>query len=223
MVCTLRGHEGWVEGLAFTADGRRLVTASSDTTLLVWDVAAVTDSVAKASTPTAAAIVAAWRNLADDDAKTAWRAVQVLLAAPEQSTSLLRRELRPTAKTDPNQVERLLADLDSDDFSVRDRATRELERCGEQIEPAVRRFLDSKPFAEARRRAEALLDRFRGGSSSPEQLQRLRALEVLERIGTDEAKQLVQALAEGIAEDRVTQDAAATLRRMARTAPSSAR
>src|SRR5262249_14408766 len=32
------GHEGWVTRLAFSPDGNRLVSASMDTTLLVWDV-----------------------------------------------------------------------------------------------------------------------------------------------------------------------------------------
>jgi RNA polymerase sigma factor (sigma-70 family) len=35
------GHDLWVSGLAFTPDGRRLVSAGADTTLLVWDMTAV--------------------------------------------------------------------------------------------------------------------------------------------------------------------------------------
>src|SRR5688572_14153310 len=36
---TLRGHSGWVGGLAFMPDGRRLVSASADHTLRIWDTA----------------------------------------------------------------------------------------------------------------------------------------------------------------------------------------
>ena len=35
---TLQGHSGWVTGLAFTPDGRRLVSGSWDQTVKMWDV-----------------------------------------------------------------------------------------------------------------------------------------------------------------------------------------
>jgi hypothetical protein len=213
--CTLAGHEGPVASLAFTPDGRRLVTASSDTTLLVWDAAAATARRAKSPTPDAAAVLAAWNDLASD-AKSAWRAARVLLDAPEQSAALIGQRVRPAEKFVPQRVRRWLAELDSDDFAERDRATRGLARLGGQAEGAVRAFLDRAPSAEAKRRAEDILAGLRGPVTDPERLRSLRAVEVLEHVGSAAAERVLRTLAEGHPEDRLTREADATLRRLVR-------
>ena len=59
--------------------------------------------------------------------------------------------------TEAKRVEELLADLDVNDFDKRQNATKELEKLGEQIEPALRRALEGQPSQEARRRLEVLL------------------------------------------------------------------
>jgi hypothetical protein len=63
------------------------------------------------------------------------------------------------------------------------------------------------------RRVEQILEEPR--SLSPERVQHLRALEVLERIGTNESRQTVQKLASGAPGAWLTQEAQAMLRRLA--------
>ena len=35
--CTLRGHSGWVRSVAYSPDGKHIVSGSFDNTVKVWD------------------------------------------------------------------------------------------------------------------------------------------------------------------------------------------
>src|SRR5262249_28351428 len=110
-----------------------------------------------------------------------------------------------------------IAALDDDDFATRKKAAAELEGLGELAEGALRRLVEDGPSAEARRRAEGLLEKLLGGGpASGELLRSLRALEVLEDIGTPSARQLRQTIGEGIPEARLTWEAKASLSRLRR-------
>jgi hypothetical protein len=203
--------------LAFTPDSRTLISASRDSTMLVWDVAGMTaPSPAPVGHP-GANVTSSWKDLADEDAKVAFRAMQRLIDSPERSLALLRERLRPVAAVDARQIGRWLAALDSDRFVERQRAEAELAKQGDQAEAALRRFLAGQPTLEARRRAEQVLARLQGPVTEPEQLRQLRALEVLEFIGTDAAREILRSLASGAPDAKVTQDAAASLRRLGRS------
>jgi RNA polymerase sigma factor (sigma-70 family) len=216
-VHSFAGHDGDVTGLAFTPDGRTLASSSFDSSVLVWDVAGVAArQPGPKARPDAAAVASAWNDLAGADAVAAYRAVWRLAEAPAQSLPLLRERLRPATPLDVKRVEKLLADLDSDRFAERDRATKELERLGDQAEPTLRRFLAGSPSLEGRRRAEGLLARVEGPVTDPERLRQLRALEVLERIG-GEARPVLKALAGGATDARLTREAKASLERVARS------
>jgi hypothetical protein len=99
------------------------------------------------------------------------------------------------------------------------RLTRDLEALKDEARPALRRALADNPSAEVRKRLEELLSR--PALLPPgEALRRVRAVEVLERLGTPEARRLLGALAGGEPEARLTREAQAALRRLAeRAAP----
>ena len=71
---------------------------------------------------------------------------------------------------------------------------------------------------EERRRIEELLRTLEEGDLAPQSLQTLRAIEVLERIGTAEARRLLETQARGLAGCRATEAAAAALERLAKRA-----
>jgi hypothetical protein len=91
-----------------------------------------------------------------------------------------------------------------------------LEKLHELAEPALQNVLQGKPALEVRQRVEQLLEKLHGPITNPEQLRMIRAVEVLEHIGTPEAKQVLRSLAKGAPEARLTKEAMASLERLAK-------
>jgi WD40 repeat protein len=210
-----QGHRNRVRALAFSPDGKRLVSGSADTTALVWDVARLLPPRVKREVVLPAGEPERlWGELADLDPAKANPAVQALAGAPSQAVALLQERLRPVPPGPPPGIERMIADLGSERFALRTKAAADLEKLGERAEPALRKLLAGRPPLEVRRRAEQLLDRLERQVPSPERLRVLRAVEALEQIGTPEAQKLLEALARGAPEAGLTREAQACLRRL---------
>jgi hypothetical protein len=108
---------------------------------------------------------------------------------------------------------KLLADLDGDSFEVREAAAKRLKELGLHAEPALRAALNAKPSLEQRRRIEPLLAALAETpqSLSAEDLRELRAVIVLERIGSPEARRRLEDAAKGPSSARLTRQARAAL------------
>jgi hypothetical protein len=131
----------------------------------------------------------------------------------EQTVALLKKRLRPDAAADGARMNRLAAELGSDDFAVREKATQELTSLGDRAESVLRTAFP-KASAEARRRIGDILVQIDPASSAD--LRRgLRAVEVLERLGNIDAQQVLRNLAEGDPHARLTQEAESALERLA--------
>jgi WD40 repeat protein len=208
-----KGFGAGVTYLAFSPDGRRLISGLDDSTLLIWDVGTRDTSTSKLG---AKGVAKAWADLAGTDAPRAFRARWALASAPEETIPLLKEHLRPIRPADPERLRRLLTDLESEQFAVREKAQTELAELGDLAEPALRQTLAGKPTLEVRRRVQALLDRLRGPVKRPEMMRSLRAVAVLEDIGTPAVRQLLEEVAKGAAGSRVTREANESLQRLAR-------
>jgi WD40 repeat protein len=206
-----RGHEAEIHDIAFAPDGRTLVSVSQDGTALVWDAVNPLRAVRprKADKTTAAL----WQDLGDDDAMSAFRAIAGLRETPAETVAFLKGRLIPAKAVDPKEVERLLANLESDDFATREKAVKDLEALDVQVEGALRAALAKRPGADARMWLKMLIEKLEGPPSHPERLRELRAIEVLEQLATADARALLEALAAG-AESRLTREAKAALRRL---------
>ena len=101
------------------------------------------------------------------------------------------------------QLRQLVNDLDSRRFKQRSAASQEPARLEEEVEPTLTAALKGDLSAEARQRIEALLSRPRR-VQRPEKLRALRALEVLEHIGSPQARTVLERLAKGNPAARLT-------------------
>jgi hypothetical protein len=111
------------------------------------------------------------------------------------------------------RVQELLRQLDDQQFRVRDSATSELLRMGDHIVPALDQALAAKPPLETARRLQSLRSKLTGMTLHGERLRCYRAIEVLEMIGTPQARQMLQTLAAGAPGALLTTSARAALGR----------
>jgi WD40 repeat protein len=210
-----QGHRSDVVSLAFSPDGRLLASASYDNVALVWDVAGIKPVVARAPRPED--LPGLWAALAQDDAVKAYGAIQRLADGAALTVPFLARELAGGAPpVDARHVAALVADLDSDRFAVREKAAAGLILLREPAREALRKVLTGNPSAELRRRAERLLQAM--GSPEDEVLRELRAVEVLERVGSTPARNVLQELARSGRAAAARREARAALGRLARRA-----
>ena len=117
------------------------------------------------------------------------------------------------------RITRLLPDLDAGDFAVRERASAELAKLGEGVKPSLRHALRKQPSPEAAHRLTQLLEQTNSGDGADiggELVRGVRVVEVLENIGTPEARVVLKGLAEGTPSTWLTDEAGLALKRVAR-------
>lgn len=212
---SLAGHQGKIQTLSWTADGKQLISGSEDTSALVWDVAPLLQS-HRTRYPSLedGRVEGMWNALTGDDSARVYLASLRLMGSPRQVVPFLRDRVRPVQAPDPAKLTQLLTDLDSKQFTARQKASDELEKLGELAIHSVNQALAAKPSLERQQRLERVRERLVAAMNlTAEQRQALRTVEVLERIGTTEAREVLRSLAGGAAGAQVTRHAQAALAR----------
>jgi RNA polymerase sigma factor (sigma-70 family) len=197
--------ETW--SLAFSRDGRRLVSAHGDGTVLVWGLT---------PPPPQSDPGRWWDDLGSADAGAAWRAAGELAARPDEAVAMLKGKLRPVPKADAAATARLIAELDDPRFAVREVAGRELcRRAGAEF-PALWSARRAAASAEVRERLDGVLRSAppAWAGTDPGEVRESRAVAVLEAVDTPAAREVLGRLAGGDPYARLTREAAAAVKRL---------
>jgi WD40 repeat protein len=210
----LKGHLGQINELDFAPGGKTLASASADQTVLVWNVPPLKEQPLKGEL-TAKRLEELWSDLSLEAPK-GYGAINQLTSSPKQTLAFLQKRLQPVPPVDGAAIVKLIGTLGDEKYTVRQKAFVELEKLGDLAELHLRKALEKPHPLEVRKRLELLLDRAENIAHSPKHLRILRVVAVLEGIPSLEARQLLEALAKGAPEARLTQEAQTALRRLAR-------
>ena len=183
----------------FTPDGRRVLTASSDGTAVLRDLA-----------PVGLKPADSWRALSEDG-PTAYAGLWSL-ARDQNGPATLRAKLPPIPRLGERDLARLIDNLDSPRHAVRERASRALNDQGRAAIQALQTALTRTNSAESAARLEKLIPAADRGFTSQEITHR-RAVKAMSLAGTAEARELLAEWAAGAPGAVLTDEAKAALGR----------
>lgn len=185
-------------------------SGEAEKTLAVWD---FRTWLAPTRPPAPLEVEKAWSALDSPDSARAYERMRALASAPAQTLLFLDKRLPTAQPVQPAIVEGLIKDLDKDEFSTRQRAKRQLAELGELAKPSLLKALAQDPSREARQCTNELLQTLNGPPVG-DRLRFVRAIEVLESIGTHEAIRVLKRLAEGEPSALLTREAKTAVERL---------
>jgi WD40 repeat protein len=182
-------HDLPVEEIAFSPDGTVLATATADGAILIWDLQGCDPQ----SRP-ARSLDEIWGDLGGADPRRARAAYEALIRSGDAAVAFLADEMGALDEPVPENVRRLVADLDHDEYSVREEADRSLREMGPDAEGALVRGLGSSPSPELQRRVRGLLEPFLRPRriAVGERARVRRGIWALETIGSPAARELLE-------------------------------
>ena len=186
-LCSYKVGGGPVNCVAVSPDGQWIATASSDGRISLFPTATVPPSEAPQAVDQEA-FERLWHDLASEQASVAYDAVQRLSVRSDLVLEQFRKRIRRVESVDLTTITARIADLDADDFDRREAASKQLAAFGPQAESALRKVW-RRPLP---RRCAAASGNGQAARhwvvTDPDVLRSLRAVWVLERISTPEAR-----------------------------------
>lgn len=185
---------GTISAVGFLDGGRRLASLGADHNLHIWD---LTRREGKKE-PTSQDLTEAWGKLDQLEAKLGDPAIWTLIDGGKTALPVIREGVTNSGATDA-KIAKLITSLDADDPKLRDDSSKELLNLGVRAFEAISTAAENHASSEVRLQAGEILERFRKlGVTVPsnglygEPLRQLRAVAVLEKIGTPEAVEILR-------------------------------
>lgn len=205
----LEAHRDLIQTLACSPDGERLASGCADTSILLWNLHELRRRAPQraplAVEPTTDDLEHAWNMLGTTDEKAVGEALWLLSQRAQATVPFLRTKLQPVRAPLPADIARWVAEVGDRRFATREKATLGLAAAGEHARTEIVQALTGQQLnPEARRRLEQFLRRLEEGLT-PVKLQPLRVIEVLERLGTPEARSVLESLGQ-LTSDVVVKD-----------------
>src|SRR5262249_13596501 len=198
-------HRGFTSSVALFPDGTKAVSSPPDGPVYVWE---LIGNPGKWDTGNADDVC---KDLAAEDAKTAFAAVRRLRANAAEAIAFLRDRVKPPVTPAEDSVAALLKRLDGPRFADRERALKELAAVADLVRPGLEAARKTASEEAGRRLVEVLKS---ADGITGEKLRHVRACEVLEAVGTPEAIRLLRDWAGGPPGARLTQEAKESLARL---------
>jgi WD40 repeat protein len=213
---------------AISADGRQIATVLPDGRIWICDFTELLKPILIARDPGDSPLLAElWNRLGSTDPLVAYRAINRMCEKPEPAIKFLLEHLLPGVEeaesgkqsASPDEIRKLIEELQSNESRISRRASSQLLKLGAQAHPEIRAALDHNPPDRVRERLKLILAAPGADPRTPPPttattLQQLRAVQVLERIGTPAATEVLKSLASGPTSD-VAREAEAARRRLA--------
>lgn len=189
----------------FSPDGSILASAMADGTVLVWGLRPLRWS-APREPLSDRELGRLWEQLSGK-APEAYQAA-LTLSADKGAVAFLGKRLRRVEPETEKKIQQLIDALDSDDFDKRQAASAALAKLGGQAEAALRKEEANPRSQETRKRLQPLLLALDSCfETDPATLRDVRAIGVLRRIATAEAKAILLEVAKGAPEAAQTRAA----------------
>jgi hypothetical protein len=207
----LEGHAGLIFALAFSPDGRLLATGCNDSEVRVWWNTSYKLEIPQVKLEEKE-LEAYIKDLGNTDKVKLSRAMLALSAARPQTLEVLKKTLKQGKPPDVKRIRQLIDELGDVQFSVRNKADKELAKMGEAARAEIQYALTKKVDLETKRRLEKLLDRL--VVEPEEKLLTAQAIVLLERLGGTEAKEILVGVLYGVSDDELISQARAAVERL---------